>query len=84
MPMTPDQIKELLTNIVNDVNVAADYAGIIDPALVPLIAIGKAVDKIIPGLAANVAGMLQGAPISQAELDEKAAELAVLGDKGGI
>jgi len=81
---TPDQIKELLNTIVGDINLAADYAGIVDPQLIPIIAIGKAVDKIIPGLAANVAGMIEGVPLSQAELDQKATELAILANKEGI
>jgi len=82
--MTSDQIKELLTTIVNDVNTAADYAGIFDPGFIPFIKIGEAVDKLVPGIAASVAKLIQGTPPSQTDLDEKAQELSVLSDKGGI
>jgi len=82
--MTQAELKDLLNNVVTDISIAADYAGILDPQLVPFIAIGKAVGKVVPGLVAAVDGMIQGNPLTQAELDEKAAELAVLGDKSGI
>lgn len=82
--MTSDQINELLTTIVNDINIAADYAGILDPALVPMVAIGKAVDKLIPGIAASVTKLFEGTPPTAEQISQNAAELAILGDKGGI
>lgn len=84
MAMTPDQIKDLLTTIVSDVNMAADFAGILDPELIPFIAIGKAVDKVVPGIASSVASMIQGTPPTQDQIAQNAQELAMLGDKGGI
>jgi len=82
--MDATQIKATLQVVIDDINLLGDYAGIIDPALVPFIAIGKAIDKQIPGLAASVANLIQGTPPSDADLQDKAQELAVLSDKGGI
>ena len=78
--MTSTEIKTLLDTVVTDLNSAADFAGIIDPALVPFIAIGKAVDKMIPGLASGVAGWIEGNAPTDQEKAEKAAQLTVLGN----
>ena len=78
--MTSKETKELLTNIVNDLNMAATFAGVIDPALIPFISIGMAVDKMIPGLAANVQDWVEGNPPTEEEKAETAAKLATLSD----
>lgn len=81
--MTPDQLKEILNSVEVELEGAADFVGTLDPALVPMIIIGKAVARVIPGLAATVDGWIQGTPPTQADKDQKAAELAVLGNPGG-
>lgn len=78
--MTAEELKTLLDNIVTEVNGVADFAGVLDPQLLPFIAIGKAVDKQIPGLVASVDNWIQG---NLPTADEKAnllAQLAVLGN----
>lgn len=78
--MTPDQLKTLLENIVTEANNAASFAGALDPALMPFIAIGKAVDQVVPGLVAGIDAWIQGNPPTDAEKADVAAKLAVLGD----
>lgn len=78
--MTPDELKQTIDNVANEVNGVADFAGVLDPQLLPFIAIGKAVDKQIPGLVAVVDKWIQGNPPTA---DEKAAlvqQLTVLGN----
>lgn len=65
--MTPGELKQLVNNIVTELNAAADFAGTLDPELIPFITIGKAVDKLIPGLVATVDGWIQGNPPTDQE-----------------
>ena len=78
--MSPADLKSLLGTIVAELNSVADYGGIVDPALIPLIAIGKAVDKEIPGLVAGVAGWISGNPPTPEELADFQSKLGTLGD----
>lgn len=78
--MTPAALRTLLDNIVTEIGSVADIGGGIAPQFLPAIVIGKAVAKQIPGLAEAVDNWIQGNPPTQAELDEKAAKLAVLDD----
>lgn len=78
--MTPDQLKTLLENIVTEANTASSFVGALDPALIPFIAIGKAVDTVIPGLAGGIDNWIQGNPPTDAEKADIAAKLAVLSD----
>ena len=78
--MAPADLKQVLQNIVGEVNAVADIAAGVDPALLPFIAIGKAVDKSIPGLAEGVANWIQGNPPTDAELADFQAKLSVLSD----
>lgn len=78
--MTPAELQTLLTTIKNGLNSAADFAGTLDPALIPIIAIGKAVDSQIPGLVATVDAWIQGNPPTDQEIADNAAKLAVLGN----
>jgi hypothetical protein len=78
--MTPAETKQLLSTIVDDLNAVATVAAGIDPALVPFLAIGRAVDSQIPGLAATVQSWIQGNPPTPAELDDHVAKLKVLSD----
>lgn len=78
--MTPAQTEQLLNNIVAGLDVAEGFIGTLDPALIPLIAIGKAVEKVIPGLAASVQSWIEGNPPTDAEKADLAKKLAVLGD----
>ena len=52
--MTSTELHDLLTNIISGLEVGADMASTIAPALIPFIIIGKAVDKVIPDLASQV------------------------------
>jgi len=78
--MTPAELKTLLDNIVTEVNGAADFVGAIDPELIPFIAIGKAIDKQIPGLAGTVDNWIQGNPPTDEDKAALAQQLSVLGD----
>lgn len=78
--MTPDQLKALLDTVVTDLNTAGDFAGTLDPALIPFIQIGKAVDKLVPGLAASVDKWIQGNPPTDQEKAEVLQQLNVLGN----
>jgi hypothetical protein len=78
--MTPDQLRTLLDNITAEVNGVADFAGVLDPGLLPFIAIGKAIDKQIPGLVEAVDNWVQGNPPTDAEKADLLAQLKVLGD----
>lgn len=76
--MTPEETKNLLDLITKEVGQAADLAGIIDPALIPFIAIGKAMGGLIPGLISEVQSWVEGNPPTEAEKADLAAKLAVL------
>jgi hypothetical protein len=78
--MTSQELHDLLTNIISGLEVGADMASTIAPGLIPFIIIGKAVDKMIPDLAAQVQRWVEGNPPTQAEIDEFKAKLAVLSD----
>lgn len=78
--MTPSELQTLLDGIVSEVNNAADFVGTLDPALIPFIAIGKGVDRMIPGLAATVDKWIQGNPPTDQEKADLAAQLKVLGN----
>ncbi len=78
--MTPEELKSLLETIVSEAGAVADIAAGVDPALRPLIAIGKAVAAHIPGLVASVDAWIQGNPPTQSDKDDLLAKLKVLGD----
>ena len=78
--MTPDDLKTLLDDIVTEVNNAADFVGTLDPAIIPFIVIGKAIDKQIPGVVSTVDKWLQGNPPNSADKAELATQLSVLGN----
>ena len=78
--MDPTQLKELLATIVADLNMAADFVGVIDPALIPFIAIGKAMDELVPGMAASVQAWIAGNAPTPEELADFVAKLSVLND----
>lgn len=78
--MTPAEIKDLTNNIANEVNSVGDFIGIIDPALIPLIAIGKAVNRQLPGIAEHVASWIQGAMPTDQEKADLAEKIQTLSD----
>ena len=78
--MTAQETEILLNQIIADLNIAADFIGTLDPALIPLIIIGKAVDKLIPGVAAQIQTWIEGNPPTQQELEDFKAKLATLGN----
>jgi len=78
--MTPQELKILIENIVTEVNAAADFAGTLDPAIIPFIVLGKAIDKQIPGLVETIDNWLQGNPPSEADKKTLEEQLSVLGN----
>ena len=78
--MTPADLQTLLTNVEAELEGVAGFAGVLDPALLPFIAIGKAVAKQIPGLVAGVDNWIQGNPPTQAEKDDLAQKISILTD----
>lgn len=78
--MTSIQLKDLLTQIVGGLGTVEDIAAGLDPALKPLVLIGKAVEAQIPGIAATVMNWIQGNPPTDAELEDFYKKLAVLSD----
>jgi hypothetical protein len=80
--MTPEELKTLLDNIVTEVNAAADMAGSIFAPALPYIAIGKAIDKMIPGIVASVDNWIQGNPPNEAEKADFVQKNAILSDPG--
>jgi hypothetical protein len=78
--MTPQETETLLNEIVAGLDTAGTFLGTLDPALIPFIAIGKAVDKLIPGVAASVQGWIEGNPPTAAEKADFLKKLSVLAD----
>lgn len=78
--MNAAETKQLLENIVGGLNTTLTIAAGVDPALLPFIAIGKALDTQIPGLAADVQNWIEGNPPTEEELAENARKRAVLSD----
>jgi hypothetical protein len=78
--MTSTEVKSIVTTIVTDLEAVSTFAAGVDPALVPFIAIGKAVANQLPGLAASVTNWLQGNPPADAEVATLLQQLGVLGD----
>jgi len=78
--MTSDETKKLLDNIVDEVNTGADFIGVIAPNLIPFILLGKAVDKLIPGMVSQIQKWVEGNPPTPEEIAELRKKLSVLGD----
>jgi hypothetical protein len=78
--MTPDLIKTTVQDIVDDLDAVQTLAAGIDPALLPFVAIGRAIEKQLPGLAAGVAGWIEGNPPTPEETATLVQQLGVLGD----
>lgn len=78
--MTPAEIEVLTQEIIAGLETGADMASTIAPAIIPFIVIGKAVDKVIPGLAGMIARWMQGNPPTPEELEDLKKKLAVLQD----
>lgn len=78
--MTPAELKTLLDNIVTEVNGVASFGQVLAPKYASWIAIGKAVDTMIPGLVEGVDNWVQGNPATDAEKADLLQKLSVLGD----
>lgn len=78
--MTPQEIEVLTQEIISGLEAGADMASTIAPAIIPFIIIGKAVDKVIPGLAGMIARWMAGNPPTPEELEEFKKKLSVLQD----
>ncbi len=76
--MTPEQTKDLLTNIVSDANEVGGIASMFAPQYAAFIAIGMAMDKQIPGLVSSVQAWIEGEDPTEEELIDHAAKLTVL------
>lgn len=73
--MTPEQTKELLANIVTEINQAGDTLGLFVPQVAAAMVIGKAVDRLIPGLVADVQSWIEGNPPTAQEKADVAAKI---------
>jgi hypothetical protein len=78
--MSPDEAKQLTDTIVTEVGNVATMVGVLDPELLPFIAIGKAVSKSFPGIVAGVANWIEGNPPTAEEKADFSQKLAVLSD----
>jgi hypothetical protein len=78
--MTTDEAKQLTDTIVTEVGNVATMVGVLDPELLPFIAIGKAMAKSFPGIESGVAGWIEGNPPTSEEKADFSQKLAVLGD----
>ena len=78
--MSAQELQCLLTTVLGDINTGASIIAGLDPALVPYVALGRALDTAIPGLAATVSKWITGEAPTAEEVAAQAAQLAVLGD----
>lgn len=78
--MTQQELDTLLNEILEGIEAGADMASILAPGIVPFVVIGKALDKMIPGLAGIVSRWISGNPPTDAEVADLRAKLAVLAD----
>lgn len=78
--MNPEQIETLSEEIISALEAGATIASVAVPEIAPLLVIGKAVDKLIPGLAANIAKWTAGTPPTEEEKLELKKKLAILAD----
>jgi hypothetical protein len=78
--MTPTEVKSIVSTIVTDLEEVSSLAAGVDPALVPFIAIGKAVAGQLPGLSESVANWIAGNPPTDDEVTQLLQQLGVLGD----
>lgn len=78
--ISPENVKLILTQAVDYLDVGATIAAGVDPALIPFLVIGKAVAQQVPGMAESIANWIEGNPPTQTEIDEHVRKLAVLSD----
>lgn len=78
--MTPEETKQLLETIIAELNQAGSVASAFAPQYQAIFAIGMAVDKLIPGMVADVQNWIQGNVPTEAEKADTASKLAVLGN----
>lgn len=78
--MNADQIKVIEGEIASGLSLAANVAGVIDPALLPIIVIGKAAAAAMPSLIDDVTAMIGGGAPSDADNAALAQKIAGLGN----
>ena len=78
--MTPGEIETLTKEIVASLDSVGAMVGVIAPPLIPILALGMAIDKVVPGLAKTVASWIEGNPPTPEELADFQSKLAVLSD----
>lgn len=78
--MTAQEIEQLTNEIIAGLESGADMASVLAPQIIPFVLIGKAIDKVIPGLAGMITRWVDGNPPTDEEKADLQAKLAVLGD----
>lgn len=78
--MTSQETEQLAKDILDNLELGADLAGLFAPEIIPFVVIGKAVDKLIPGLSGMVQRWVEGNPPTEDEKEDLKAKLAVLAD----
>lgn len=78
--MTPQEIERLTTEIIGGLETGAAFIGLLAPEVIPFIVLGKAVDKVIPGLVGDISKWVEGNQPTLEEIDEFKKKLAVLAD----
>lgn len=78
--MNADQLKAVESEIGAGLTLAANVTGAIDPALLPILVIGKAAAAALPGLVDDVNALLNGTAPDPAANAALAAKIAGLGN----
>lgn len=78
--MTSQETEQLAKDILANLELGADMAGLFAPEIIPLVVMGKAMDKMVPGLAGLVQKWVEGNPPTDEEKADLRAKLAVLSD----
>ena len=78
--MSNEELDQLVKEIIAGLEFGTDLVGIFAPEIIPVVVLGKAMDKAIPGLATMVNSFLVGNPPTEEEKAKLRTMLSVLGD----
>lgn len=78
--MTAEEVEALTNEIIAGLESGADMASVLAPQIIPFVLIGKAIDKVVPGLAGMITRWVDGNPPTEEEKADLRAKLAVLAD----
>lgn len=78
--MTPEEIEDLVEQIVLNVQLGVEMGAILAPEIIPFVLLGKALDNTIPGLAGIVTRWVEGNPPTAEEKADLKKKLSVLSD----